>query len=392
MQAALTPLKTVEEQVILDRRYLHAHPELGFAEHETAAFVTERLRALGLEPQTGVAGTGVVALIQGTRPGKTVLLRADMDALPIDELNEVPYRSQTPGVMHACGHDGHTAILLNAARLLMERREHFAGAIKLIFQPCEEVFPGGALRMIDEGVLESPKVDAVFGLHLAQDLPLGIIGARPGPAMAAADAFEIRITGKGGHGAMPDQCIDAALIAAQVTVALHALVAREVKPTEPAVITVATIHAGTAANVIPQTAVLTGTVRTFNPDLRRYLAQRIKEVAVGVARAMRAECACDYQWGNPCLVNDPAMTALVADVARGIVGEQRFTAGEPFMGAEDFSSFLERRPGCFFFVGTRNEERGLIWGHHHPRFDVDEAALPLAIEMIVAVAERYLAS
>jgi amidohydrolase len=392
MQAALTPLKTVEEQVVLDRRHLHAHPELGFAEHETAAFVAERLRALGLDPQTGVAGTGVVALIQGARPGKTVLLRADMDALPIDELNEVSYRSQTAGVMHACGHDGHTAILLNAARLLVERRQHFTGTIKLIFQPCEEMFPGGALKMIEEGVLEAPKVDAVFGLHLMQDLPLGIICARPGPTMAAADGFEIRITGKGGHGATPELCIDAALIAAQVTVALHALVAREVKPIEPAVITVASIHAGTAFNVIPQTAVLTGTVRTFNAELRRYLAQRIEEVAVGVARSMRAECECDYRWGNPCLVNDPAMAALVADVARGIVGEQRFTNGEPIMGAEDFSSFLELRPGCFFFVGTRNEERGLIWGHHHPRFDVDEAALPLAVEMIVAVAERYLAS
>lgn len=391
MQATLTPLKTVEEQVILDRRHLHAHPELGFHEHETARFVADRLRALGLEPQTGVAGTGVVALIQGARPGKTVMLRADMDALPIDELNEVPYRSQTPGVMHACGHDGHTAILLNAARLLVERRQHFAGTVKLIFQPCEEVFPGGAVAMIEAGVLESPHVDAAFGLHLAQDLPLGIVCVRPGPTMAAADTFTIQITGKGGHGAKPELCVDAALIAAQVTVALHALVAREVKPLEPAVITVGSIHAGTAPNIIPQTATLTGTVRTFNAELRRYLAQRIEEVAVGVARSMRAECNCHYEWGNPCLVNDAAMAALVAEVARGKVGAERLTEGEPIMGAEDFSSFLERVPGCFFFVGTRNEERGLIWGHHHPRFDVDEAALPLGIELIVAVAERYLA-
>jgi amidohydrolase len=292
MQAALTPLKGVDEQVVLDRRRLHANPELGFEEHETARFVAERLRALGLDPQSGVAGTGVVALIQGARPGKTVMLRADMDALPIDELNDVPYRSRKPGVMHACGHDGHTAILLNAARILVERRSQFAGTIKLVFQPCEERFPGGAVRMIQEGVLESPHVDAVFGLHLAQDLPVGVVCARSGPAMAAADTFTINITWKGGHGATPELCVDAALIAAQVTVALHALVAREVKP---------------------------------------------------------------------------------------------------IMGAEDFASFLERVPGCFFFVGARNDERGLIWGHHHPRFDVDEAALPLGIELIVAVAERYLA-
>ncbi|MGH2387405.1 MAG: M20 metallopeptidase family protein [Chloroflexota bacterium] len=392
MQAALAPLKAVNEQVVLDRRRLHAHPELGFEEHETARFVAERLRALGLEPQTGVAGTGVVALISGARPGKTVMLRADMDALPIDELNEVPYRSQKPGVMHACGHDGHTAILLNAARLLVERRAQFAGTIKLIFQPCEEKFPGGAVRMIEEGVLESPHVDAVFGLHLAQDLPLGIVCARSGPAMAAADTFTINITGKGGHGATPELCVDAALIAAQVTVALHALVAREVKPLDPAVITVGSIHAGTAPNIIPQTAVLTGTVRTFNEELRRQLARRIDEVAVGVARAMRADCECVYEWGNPCLVNDVTMTALVTETAKGIVGGKRFTEGEPIMGAEDFSSFLERVPGCFFFVGTRNDARGLIWGHHHPRFDVDEAALPLGIELIVAVAERYLAT
>ncbi|MGH2345680.1 MAG: M20 metallopeptidase family protein, partial [Chloroflexota bacterium] len=369
MQAALAPLKAVNEQVVLDRRRLHAHPELGFEEHETARFVAERLRALGLEPQTGVAGTGVVALISGARPGKTVMLRADMDALPIDELNEVPYRSQKPGVMHACGHDGHTAILLNAARLLVERRAQFAGTIKLIFQPCEEKFPGGAVRMIEEGVLESPHVDAVFGLHLAQDLPLGIVCARSGPAMAAADTFTINITGKGGHGATPELCVDAALIAAQVTVALHALVAREVKPLDPAVITVGSIHAGTAPNIIPQTAVLTGTVRTFNEELRRQLARRIDEVAVGVARAMRADCECVYEWGNPCLVNDVTMTALVTETAKGIVGGKRFTEGEPIMGAEDFSSFLERGPGCFFFVGTRNDARGLIWGHHHPRFD-----------------------
>jgi amidohydrolase len=392
MQAALTPLKTVEEQVVLDRRLLHANPELGFQEHETARFVTERLRALGLEPQTGVAGTGVVVLIHGAGPGKTVMLRADMDALPIDELNEVPYRSLKSGVMHACGHDGHTAILLNVARVLIERRSQFAGTVKLIFQPCEETFPGGAVRMIAEGVLDSPHVDAVFGLHLSQDLPLGIVRAHAGPAMASADTFKITITGKGGHGAMPEQCVDAALIAAQVTVALHSIIAREVKPIDPAVVTVGSIHAGSAANIIPQTAMLTGTVRAFSPEVRQHLAQRIEEIAVGVARAMRAECECEYVWGNPCLVNDAAMTALVAEAAKDIVGGQRFTDGEPIMGAEDFSSFLERVPGCFFFVGTRNEERGLIWGHHHPRFDVDEAALPLGIELMVAVAERYLAS
>jgi amidohydrolase len=392
VQTAVPSLKTVAEQVVLDRRRLHANPELGFQEYETSRFVADRLRDLGLEVQTGVAKTGVVALIHGGRAGKTVMLRADMDALPIDELNDVDYRSQTAGVMHACGHDGHTAILLNAARILVERREQFAGTIKLVFQPCEESYPGGAITMIDEGVLESPRVDAAFGLHLSQDTPLGIVATRPGPCMAAADMITIEVTGVGGHGASPHLCVDPVLVAAHITVALQSLVSREVKPTEPAVVTVASIHAGAASNIIPQTCTLVGTVRTFDKDLRAYLARRVGEVAAGVAQAMRAEVAYRYDWGNPPLVNDPAMTELVLDVARKVVGAEQVIIDEPIMGAEDFSSFLESVPGCFFFVGTRNEERGLIWGHHHPRFDVDEAALPTAVNLMVAVAERYLST
>jgi amidohydrolase len=383
-------LESVATQVVLDRRHLHAHPELGFQEYETARFVAERLRALDIEVQTGVAGTGVVALIRGARPGKTILLRADMDALPIDEQNEVPYKSQSPGVMHACGHDGHTAILLNTARILQERRQTLAGTVKLIFQPCEETFPGGAVAMIKAGVLDAPHVDAVFGLHLHQDSPLGQVWARPGPTMASADTFTLHITGRGGHGAKPESCVDAVLVAAQVVVALQTIVAREVKPTAAAVVTVGSIHAGTAANIIPETAVLTGTVRAFDNGVRQQLARRIEEIAVGVAHTMRAECVCEYRWGNPPLVNEPAMTALVTEVATALVGADRVSTGEPIMGAEDFSSFLERAPGCFFFVGTRNEERGLIWGHHHPRFDIDEAALPTGVDLFVRLVERYL--
>jgi len=388
--ASATTLVNVDEQVVLDRRYLHAHPELGFQEHQTAAFVAGRLRDLGLEVQTGVAGTGVVALLRGARPGKTALLRADMDALPIEELNEVDYRSLRPGVMHACGHDGHTAILLGVARVLAGRRDHLAGTVKLVFQPCEEMPPGGAIKMIEEGVLEDPPVDAAFGLHLMQTLPVGTVVARPGPIMAAADMFCLRITGQGGHAAMPHLCVDAALVAAQVTVALHALVAREVKPIEPAVITVGMIHAGSAPNIIPETAELRGTVRTFDKELRRYLARRVEEVARGVAESMRAQCVCDYQWGYPAVVNDVAMSELVAEAAREVVGPERVLPGEPSMGGEDFASFLERVPGCFFNVGTRNDGRGLTYGHHHPRFDVDEAGLPVGIAVFVRLVERYL--
>ena len=385
------PLRDMAEQVVLDRRRLHAHPELGFQEYETARFVAERLRMLNLEVQTGIAQTGVVALLHGRRPGKTILLRADMDALPIEELNEVPYRSQVPGVMHACGHDAHTAILLNAARILAERRDRLAGTVKFVFQPCEEQPPGGAIRMIEEGVLENPSVDAAFGLHLAQPYPVGTVIARPGPVAAAADMFRIEIVGRGGHAAFPHLCVDAALVGAQVLVALHALVSREVAPLEPAVVTVGVIHAGTAPNVIPETALLRGTVRTFDQALRERLARRVEEVAVSVARAMRADCRVEYEWGYPPVVNEPEMTELVTAVAREVVGSARVLAGEPLLAGEDFASFLEQVPGCFFSIGTRNEELGLIWGHHHPRFDFDEAALPIGVEMFVQVVERYLA-
>lgn len=390
MVAPASMLRDVAEQVVLDRRHLHAHPELGFQERETAAFVAERLRSLGLEVQTGVAQTGVVGLLRGALPGKTVLLRADIDALPIQEQNEVPYRSQVAGVMHAGGHDGHTAILLNTARVLAERRDRLAGAVKFVVQPSEEAPPGGAIKMIEEGVLEHPHVDAAFGLHLGQNLPLGTIMARPGPISAASDRFQIDVAGKGGHAARPHLAVDAALISAQVLVALHTLVAREVNPMLPAVVTVGLIQAGTVSNVIPESGRLEGTVHTYDPELRQMLAQRVQEVATGVAGAMRAECVCQYQFGYPSVVNDPAMTELVAAVARGMIDPELVILGEQGMGGEDFAYFLKHVPGCFFRVGTRNDERGLIYGHHHPRFDIDEAALPLGIDMFVRVVERYL--
>ena len=384
------PLADVAEQVILDRRQLHQHPELGFQEHRTAAFVAERLRLLGLEVRTGVAETGVVGLLRGGRPGKTVLLRADMDALPIQEENDVPYRSRTPGVMHACGHDGHTAILVNAARVLAERRDRLAGNVKLVFQPCEERPPGGAIRMIEEGVLDEPKADATFGLHLSQSYPVGAIAVGPGPRYAASDTFRVDVIGKGGHAAYPHDCVDTVLVAAQVVTALHTIVAREVKPIDPAVITVGMIQAGTAPNVIPDTAVLRGTLRTLDRDVRERLVRRVEEVAVGVARAMRAESRCEWELGYPPCVNDPAMTELTVAVARELVGEARVLAGEPAMPGDDMAYFLERVPGCYFNLGSRNDERGLTGSHHQPRYDIDEAALPLGVELLVRLVERYL--
>ena len=275
--------------VVADRRDFHEHPELAFQEVRTAGIVADRLRALGVEDvRTGIAQTGVTGLIRGRRPGegKTVLLRADMDALPILEENDVEYRSQTPGVMHACGHDAHTAMLLGVSRLLMDRRDEFAGTVKVLFQPAEESPPGGAKPMIDAGVLEDPKVDAAFGLHIDQDNPVGVIELRSGPAMAAADRFHMVIRGKGGHGAKPHDTVDPIVIGAQIVTALQTLVARVVDPTEEAVVTVGTFQAGLAFNVIPDTAELGGTVRTFNAKNRDLLEERIGTLARGIATAM----------------------------------------------------------------------------------------------------------
>ncbi len=380
--------------VIADRRHLHENPELGFEEVKTSKFVTERLQSLGVEDiKTGIAKTGVTGLIRGGKgPGKTVLLRADMDALPIHEENDVPYLSQNPGVMHACGHDGHTAILMGVARLLTERKDSFAGTVKLLFQPAEELPPGGAKPMIEAGVLEDPPVDAVFGLHVAQEAPVGQIIVGSGPIMAAADRFNIVIKGKGGHGAMPQTTVDPIIVGAQIVVALQTLISRELDPIATGVLSVCAFHAGNAFNVIPDTAELRGTVRTFSPECRAMLAKRIEEVATGIASAMRAEAVVTYVYGYPSTVNDPEMADLVREVAAEVVGAVNVVVATPKLGAEDFSYFLIERPGAFYFVGSNNEERGLIWGHHHPRFDIDEAVLGVGVETMTKVALAYLES
>ncbi|MEA2585929.1 MAG: hypothetical protein QOF33_4014 [Thermomicrobiales bacterium] len=380
--------------VVADRRHLHQHPELGFQEVKTAAFVADRLRALGVEDiKTGIAKTGVTGLIRGTGTGpgadKVVLLRADMDALPIEEENEVDYRSTVPGTMHACGHDAHTAMLLGTTRLLLDRRDRFAGTVKVLFQPAEEG-GGGARVMIEEGALENPKVDAAFGIHVAQDEPIGTVSVRPGPIMAAADRFTIVVQGKGGHGAQPHLCIDPIAVGAQIVVALQTIVSREVDPTEPAVVTVGAFRSGHAANVIPDTAELRGTVRSFNPAVREQLATRIQELVRGIAAAMRAEVEIKYHFGYPPTVNQPEMTEFAQGVLAEVVGADNVLPAPLHMGAEDFSYFLERVPGCFWFVGSRNPEKGFIWGHHHPKFDIDEDAMAIGMETVTRVVLRYL--
>ncbi len=378
--------------LIADRRYLHQYPELGFQEEATAGFVAERLRALGVEQvTTGVAKTGVTGLIHGTAPGagKVVLLRADMDALPIQEENDVEYRSQIPGTMHACGHDTHVAMLLGTARMLMQRRDRFAGTVKLVFQPAEEG-GGGAKAMIDAGVLENPHVDAAFGLHIWQGADVGTVWARPGVAMVGADGFVITIQGKGGHGARPQSTIDPVAVGSYLVNAVQTLVSRERDPTMPEVVSICRFNAGDAANVIPDTAELGGTTRTVAQWQREEVKERLAALTAQVAAAMRATVDLRFTFGAPPLVNDPDMTRIVQAAAAEVVGPDKVEDGPLMVVSEDFSEFLSRVPGCFFFVGSRNSDRGLIWGHHHPRFDVDEAALAIGVETMTRATLRYL--
>jgi amidohydrolase len=383
--------------VVADRRHLHEHPELGMHEYETAKFVTERLQALGVDDiRTGISETGVTGLIKGTGSGpgagKVVLVRADMDALPIHEENEVEYKSQVDGVMHACGHDAHTSILLGVARVLMDRRDQFAGTVKLCFQPCEETGPGGAKWMIEQGVMQDPAVDACFGLHVWQNEPVGDVLVGDGPVMAASDRFEISIQGKGGHGAMPNTTVDPIVVGMAIVNALQTIVSREVDPTDSAVVTVGEFHAGNAPNVIPDTANIRGTVRTFKPEVQDHIEKRIVELAAGVGAAMRAEVKAEYRRGVPATVNDPAMAAIARQAATAVVGADHVRPQVPTMGGEDMSFFLQEKPGCYFFVGTNNEERGLMWGHHHPKFDIDEEAMGIGIETMVRTLTEYLNS
>lgn len=379
--------------LVADRRYLHENPELGFQEFNTAKFVTERLQALGVEGiRTGINQTGITGLVRGTGAGESrvVLVRADMDALPIHEENDVEYRSQNDGVMHACGHDAHTAILLGLARTLMARRDEFAGTVKLLFQPSEEHFPGGAKGMIEEGVMEDPHVDASFALHMAQHQPLGVITIASGPILAAPDSFRATIQGKGGHAASPQRAIDPIVIGAQIVSALQTVVSRNVDPIESCVVTVGYFNAGEAFNVIPDVATIGGTVRTLTPEIRDLAEQRVTAVIQGVAEAGGATVEIEYTRGYPATINDHAAAALVREAATEVVGADKVVTVPPSMGGEDYAYFLLDRPGAMFQVGSKNEDRGLVWGHHHPRFDIDEESLAVGLETMTVTVLKYL--
>jgi amidohydrolase len=382
-------VQALQSQLVEWRRQLHQHPELGFQEHLTAGFVAKKLQKWGIEHQTEIAKTGIMAVISGNRPGPVLAIRADMDALPIQELNNVPYRSQHDGLMHACGHDGHVAIALGIAYYLSQHPEDFAGTVKIIFQPAEEG-PGGAKPMIEAGVLRNPEVDAIIGLHLWNNLPLGTVGVKTGALMAAVEQFDCTIQGKGGHGAMPHQTIDSILIAAQIVTALQTIVARNVDPLKAAVVTVGSLHAGKAHNVIANSAHMSGTARYFDPTLDGWFAQRIEQVIRGICEANGATYSLSYEQLYPPVINDGAIADLVRSVAETVIETPAGIVPEcQTMGGEDMSFFLQEVPGCYFFLGSANPDQGLTYPHHHPCFDFDETALSMGLEIFVRCVEKF---
>ena len=369
------------------RRDLHRHPELGFQEIRTAGIVARELTELGMEVTTGVARTGVIGLLEGDRPGPTVLVRFDMDALPVQEANTTDYVSTTPGLMHACGHDGHVSIGLAVARMLAARRDSLAGRLKFVFQPAEEG-AGGAELMVREGVLDSPAPDVALALHLWNNLPLGAIGVTEGPAMAGDSDLTITITGQGGHAALPHQARDPIVAGAHVVAALQSLVARNLNAADTGVLSVTQFHAGTAFNVIPDTATMHGTIRYFERAVRDLLARRMTELAQGVAQGLGCSAEVEIVDRTPPLINDLEAARRVRETAVALFGAEHVQA-ETSMGSEDMAFMLARVPGCYFFIGAANAERGLDYPHHNARFDFDEAALPRAAALMAAAAANY---
>jgi amidohydrolase len=392
----LTQLKTEAAALMPDlvawRRDFHQHPEMGFQEVRTAGIVAEHLRNLGLEVSTGIGKTGVVAVVEADHTpidAPTVLLRFDMDALPIQEETDLPFRSQNAGVMHACGHDGHTAIGMGVARLLSQHRNDLPGRVKLVFQPAEEAL-GGALAMINDGVLNDPQPAAAFALHLWSRLPLNQVVVQSGPIWAAADGFDLVVQGKGGHGAMPHETVDAIFIASEIVVALQSIVARNLNPSDTGVISVGTFQSGKASNVIADQARLTGTVRSFTDEVRTLLFRRIEEVAKGVCQAHGATCTFIAQLGCPATINSEAGTAVMQQVAEQVVGSEQVIQISPMMVGEDMSEFLNRAPGCFVLVGAADPAGPELSPHHNPTFDFDERMLPTGVALLAGAAVIYL--
>ncbi len=360
------------------RRDLHRNPELAFQENRTAGVIETTLRGLGLEVQTGVAQTGVVGMLRGSQPGKTVLVRADIDALPIIEDRDSEYKSHTQGVMHACGHDGHVSIGLAVAELLAGQRDNLAGNVKFVFQPAEEIV-SGAQPMIEQGVMQG--VDVAVGLHLWNDAPVGVVGLRSGPFMANVDSIRLTVEGRGGHGSQPDRAIDSVMAACQIVTTLQTIVSREVAPDETAVLSFGTIHGGFASNIIAPEVVLEGTVRSFLPEVREKMLRRIEQISVELGKALRCKVKFEVVYGCPAVKNDPAMTELVRQGAMGLLGESQVITQKMVMGSDDMALFLNEVPGCYFFVGSGKPD-GSSFPHHHPGFDIEEDSLAIGTRVL----------
>ncbi len=382
-------IQAEQEDMISTRRDLHAHPELAFHEERTARLIAERLESLGLSVSTGIATTGVVGLLEGGEPGPTLMIRADMDALPIQEASDAPYRSQNNEVMHACGHDGHVAALLGVASVLTESRAALKGRVKFVFQPAEENM-SGAQEMINQGVMDNPRVDRVLGFHLWNALPVGQIGLKPGVIFSSADEFRLVIKGRGGHGALPHLSVDPVVISAQVITALQTLVSREKHPFAGAALTVGTIHGGTAFNIIADQVEMTGTLRTVDNDLRQRLMARIPQMAAAICASMEGSLDFDHVRGCRAVENDLSVTGSVFKTASSVVGDSNLPVIEPSTVGDDMALFLAEAPGCYFLVGSANPEAGLDSPHHNSSFDFDERALPIAAEILARNALEYL--
>jgi amidohydrolase len=373
-----------QDDLVATRRRLHAAPELSMVEHETAAFVAAELGKLGLDDvRTGIGITGVLGTLRGGKPGPVTLLRADMDALPMTELNDVPYKSTRPGAMHACGHDGHVSILLAAARTLADRRADVPGTLVFCFQPGEEGY-AGAKKMIDDGALENPHVDRTFALHLFSGLDAGKIGVRDGAFFASADEFDLTIRGKGGHGAMPQLAVDPIAAGAYVVTLLQSIISREVAPKDPAVVTVGQFVSGTTFNVIPDEAKMKGTVRAFDVNVRASMPERMERIIKGLAEALRFEYEFDYHWSYPPTVNSREVNDVVREVGRRELGAENVVEHDIVMWAEDMSFMQQERPGAYFIVGARGGPAS-AFPHHNARFDIDERALGVGYRMMVAL-------
>ncbi len=374
------------QDMVANRHHLHSHPELSFQEHQTALFIEQKLTAMGLTTQR-MANTGVVALIEGKNPASRVTaLRADIDALPITEANEVSYKSQNVGVMHACGHDVHTASLLGTAKILQELRAEFEGTVKLIFQPAEEKIPGGASLLIKEGVLENPKPSSVIGQHVAPQIPVGKIGFRQGMYMASADEIYVTVKGKGGHAAMPETLIDPVLISAHLIVALQQIVSRNASPKIPSVLSFGKVIANGVTNVIPNEVKIEGTFRTLDEKWRGEAHQKMKKLAESLVEGMGGTCEFTILRGYPYLANHPALTQQLQTAAQAFVGAENVIDLDIWMAAEDFAYYTHEAPACFYRLGTRNEAKGIVSGVHTPTFDIDEQALSLGAGLMAWLA------